>query len=205
MKLVLFDLDGVLVDTVNLHHQALNMALSHYSSKYVINESVKHIFDGKKTIEKLDILSETQDLPLHLHHNIKQLKNNYYEKLIERLVKNQTIINICHTLSKKYILGVCTNSDKNCAETCLKKVGIFNFFKFILTSEDVIHAKPHPEIYVKAMDLAKIDPSDTLIIEDSIQGIEAAHRSKAKVFITDYYKIDIEKINEFITENSYSL
>ena len=70
-KLIIFDLDGVLIDTKDTHYMALNKALEEAGSSYVITES-EHIstYDGLSTKEKLTMLSERKQLPLSLHKKI---------------------------------------------------------------------------------------------------------------------------------------
>jgi len=199
MKLILFDLDGVLVDTVTLHYKALNMALEHYSSKYVISADERMHYEGKKTEKKLKMLTSAKGLPVHLHRDIKNMKDECYQTLLNDIQPEQRIIDICNSLVTKYELGVCSNSNEMAVNTCLRKAKIRNCFSIVLSSDDVVTPKPHPEIYLKAMKTIGVDPTDTLIIEDSPQGVEAAYLSQAHVLQTEYQTINLKEISAKIS------
>jgi dTDP-glucose pyrophosphorylase len=73
-----------------------------------------------------------------------------------------------------YIIACCSNSIKNTIITVLNKLGVIDFFTLVLSNEDVLNSKPHPEIYWTAISKLKINPEETLIIEDSPYGLHAA-------------------------------
>ena len=77
----------------------------------------------------------------------------------------------------------------------LKNLGIIEYFDLILSNNDVKFAKPHPEIYWKAMSYFGCYPEETLIVEDSPTGLSAAYKSGAKVLRVDNPNdFDFEKI-----------
>jgi len=75
IKLIIFDLDGVLVNARELHYNALNRALDSIDKKYVI-EREEHLstYDGLSTKKKLNLLSKNKDLPKELHNKVWELK-----------------------------------------------------------------------------------------------------------------------------------
>ena len=75
IKLIIFDLDGVLVDARELHYNALNKALESVDKKYVIDRD-EHLstYDGLSTTKKLNILTKLKGLPVELHGSIWKLK-----------------------------------------------------------------------------------------------------------------------------------
>ena len=85
IKLVIFDLDGVLVEAKEIHYQSLNLALG---DKYKITiEEHLSIYDGLKTTEKLNLLTQKKKLPVELHANIWKLKQKYTIELLKSLNK----------------------------------------------------------------------------------------------------------------------
>ena len=76
IKAVIFDLDGVLINsTKKLHYKALNLALAEVSKKYIITKKEQHsIFEALSTRQKLKILSELKGLPVKLHKSIEDRK-----------------------------------------------------------------------------------------------------------------------------------
>lgn len=192
IRAIIFDLDGVLIDsTKRLHFTALNLALSEISKKYVITKEEQHAtFEALSTRQKLSILSNLKGLPVHLHKSIESRKQDITKKLLlknipyssyatrswlERLKKTNNIK-----------LALCTNTIPESTLIILKKLRIDDgVFDVILTNADVQHPKPNPEIYIKAQNLLGVDPIETLIVEDSDNGVKSAVDSGAIVFHVD--------------------
>jgi HAD superfamily hydrolase (TIGR01509 family) len=196
MKLILFDLDGVLIDAKKIHYEALNEALG---EEYSISESEHvNIYDGRKTRDKLNILSEKKNLPIELHDKIYDEKQKITLKKILNLTPSRDIQDLFQKLEDDgYFIGVCTNSIRRTALIALSRIDLIKHCSIILSNEDVKNSKPHPEIYWKAMSIMGVLPEDTLIIEDSPPGLLAASRSRAKyIRVANPSEINIKKIYE---------
>lgn len=199
IKLVLFDLDGVLIDAKKIHYDALNEALG---EKYFITEDEHtNLYDGRKTLEKLEILTIKKGLPENLHTEIYNKKQKITLEMISKLEPIEEIVKIFQELEKKhYKIGVCTNSIRRTALTALSKTNLIEHCSLILSNEDVKNSKPHPEIYWKAMSMLGVLPEETLIVEDSPPGLIAAQRSRAKyIRVNDPYDVTREKIFSNLT------
>ena len=173
IKLIIFDLDGVLVETKSIHYDALNEALgSEYS--IIWNEHLS-IYDGLKTAQKLQMLSEKKGLPIELHSDIWAAK-------LKRLEQNATLIELMDSLvNDGYKIAVCSNSIRKTVLTVLSKLGIIEFIDLIMSNEDVKNSKPHPQMYWCAISTMDCLPEETLIIEDSPYGLLAAARSQSHI------------------------
>lgn len=183
-NLVVFDLDGVLVDTKRLHYEALNEALSCISSQYQISEP-EHAFsyDGLDTHSKLRKLSEEKGLPLSLHADIWKRKQAITEIKLMSISESDTLINCFTSLRERGVkIAVASNSIRQTVDTCLKNLGLSALADFSLSNDDVYSPKPHPEIYWRAMMQGSAHPTSTVIVEDSASGRIAATDSGAKVF-----------------------
>jgi len=199
IKLIIFDLDGVLVEAKNIHYDALNEALG---DKYKIDwEEHLSIYDGLKTFQKLEMLTKRKNLKKEKHNEIWKKKQAATHKKLKNLKKDQKLVDIMFKLNKNgYKLAVCSNSIRKTIITVLENLGIINFFEIIISNEDVKNSKPHPEMYWKTMSEMCFLPEETLIVEDSPYGLLAAARSKShimRVKNTDElnYKNIIEKLN----------
>jgi len=180
VKLVIFDLDGVLVDAKGIHYDALNEALG---EQYAIswNEHLS-LYDGLKTYQKLDLLSKNKNLPTELHKIVWKDKQEYTLQKLKELKPNQTLQSIMNALVEDgYKIAVCSNSIRKTVLTVLSKLGIMEFMDYIISNEDVQNSKPHPEMYWRAISKMGCLPEETLIVEDSPYGLLAASRSKAHV------------------------
>ena len=180
IKLVIFDLDGVLVEAKNIHYEALNEALG---SEYEIswNEHLSK-YDGLKTNQKLEMLTQDKGLSPELYKQVWDTKQKLtLEKLSSLQLSDQLIVCMQTLVSQGYKLACCSNSIRKTVLTVLAKLGIIEYFDLILSNEDVKNSKPHPEIYWKAISMMGYLPEETLIVEDSPYGLLAASRSKAHV------------------------
>ena len=180
IKLIIFDLDGVLVDAKNIHYESLNKALGNYSIKWDEHLS---IYDGLKTNQKLELLHNRKGLPKEYFNKIWKDKQTYTIQSLQNL-KPSNHLRMCmdSLLSEGYMLSVCSNSIRKTVLTVLSKLDIIDKFELILSNEDVVNSKPHPEMYWKAMSKMGVLPEQTLIIEDSPYGLLAASRSNSHVF-----------------------
>ena len=180
IKLIIFDLDGVLVEAKNLHYEALNKALG---EEYAISWK-EHLskYDGLKTNQKLEMLTKEKGLPVELHSQVWENKQKYTLEELRTLKPNQTLQSVMSALVEDgYKLAVCSNSIRKTVLTVLSKLGIIEFMDLIISNEDVKNSKPHPEMYWKAISTMSYLPEETLIVEDSPYGLLAASRSKSHI------------------------
>ena len=180
IKLIIFDLDGVLVEAEKIHYDALNKALG---SKYFINWD-EHLstYDGLKTSQKLNMLSNSKNLPVDKHKEIWQIKQQYTLETLKNLkTSNQLITCMEAIVNQGYKIAVCSNSIRKTVLTVLSKLGIMEYMDLVISNEDVQNSKPHPEMYWKAISMMSCLPEETLIIEDSPYGLLAASRSKSHI------------------------
>jgi len=97
------------------------------------------------------------------------------------------------------VIGCVTNSIRLTAEKMLKVTGQHEYMKILICNEDVENNKPHPDCYVLAMKNLNLQPSETLIVEDSPKGRAAAHKSGARVLeVDDVYDVTYDKIRMFL-------
>jgi len=191
IKLIIFDLDGVLVDAKNIHYYALNNALQEIEcvtgGHYTITED-EHlsIYDGLKTNQKLELLTKNKGLDSKFHKKIWSRKQELTIDAISYLEPNLKLIELFEELNfKGYKLACASNSIRRSVITMLSKIGIIEYMSLILSNEDVKNCKPHPEIYWNTMSIMNVLPEETLIVEDSPIGLIAAKRSNANVLRVD--------------------
>jgi HAD superfamily hydrolase (TIGR01509 family) len=199
VKLIIFDLDGVLVKTKQLHYECLNNSLNEIDEKYVItHEEHLSIYDGLKTTEKLEILTKQKGLPVELYSKIWKRKQEHTVNELNNLQRDERLVEIFKELKKrKYKLICCSNSIRNTLYVVLSKLGLIEYLDLILSNEDVKTGKPHPEIYWKGISMMGVLPEESLIIEDSPYGLLSANRSSAHVLRVDNPEsLTLEKIEK---------
>ena len=183
IKLIIFDLDGVLVEAKKIHFDTLNQALSKIDKSYTISWD-EHLnkYDGLKTNQKLEILTKEKGLSPKYYRSIWELKQKLTIEKLKKLSINKVIKETITKLSTDgYKIACCSNSIRATVTTVLSKIGVIENFDLILSNEDVANSKPHPEIYWRAIVEMSCLPEETLIIEDSPYGLLAAHRSQSNI------------------------
>lgn len=199
IKLIIFDLDGVLVDAKQIHFEAFNKALGKYAISW--SEHLSY-FDGLKTVQKLDLLTERKGLPKEDHRKIWEVKQQITSEKLRDLSPDPVLQDTFHRLSQEgYKLAVCSNSIRKTVLTVLARLGITEYMDLILSNEDVKNSKPHPEMYWSAISAMSMLPEETLIVEDSPYGLLAASRSKSYILRVKNpsevkYKIIFNKLRE---------
>jgi HAD superfamily hydrolase (TIGR01509 family) len=184
IKLIIFDLDGVLVEAKKVHFNSLNKALKDEGEQYVITwEEHLSIYDGLKTNQKLEIISNKKALPVNSYQRIWEKKQIFTSEALSDLKVMDHIKKCISGLSNDgYKIVCCSNSIRKTVLTVLSKLNIIQYFDLILSNEDVKNSKPHPEIYWAAISAMSSFPDETLIIEDSPYGLLAASRSNSMIY-----------------------
>jgi len=208
IKGLIFDLDGVLVDTKDLHFLALNEALKKIKIKNIIsyNDHV-NIYDGLPTSEKLKLLNERKIIKKSQFKDIIKHKQKLTIHLLRKKIKyNKKIYDLFYKLSKNYKLAIATNAVRETMELCLKLLKIKKFCSYAICNNDLNNPKPHPEIYLRCLIKLGLKPSETIIIEDSHYGRISAQDSGCHLMpIKNLDDVTFNNINKNIKLRSNNL
>ena len=199
-KLVIFDLDGVLIDSKDYHFDALNNALSKVGEEYVITRQ-EHvsIYDGLPTRPKLELLTKNKGLPVEYYDQIWRDKQEETLKIFDEQVrKDYELMGYFQQLKDQgYSIAVASNSIRNTVKIILLRLGVLEFVDIYISNEDVYRNKPFPEMYWKCMIRLGALPKDTVIVEDSHIGRQGAIDSKCHLVPVDDRKdLDQQKIDK---------
>jgi len=176
-KAIIFDLDGVLIESKDLHYTTLNRALEDFDYSKITREEHLSTFDGLSTKQKLIKKGISSS---HIEA-INDRKQKYTGEDLEGSVeKNERFINIFQQLKKEgYLICVASNSVRYTTQLIVLKLGLMKFVDYIVSNEDVQEKKPHPEMYLQCMLKCGTGPKETLVIEDSYIGRQGAFNSGA--------------------------
>ena len=201
IKLIIFDLDGVLVDARELHYKALNKALSSIDEKYVIQRD-EHLstYDGLSTVKKLNMLTKNKGLSKKLHNSVWGLKQEMTLKIIDGFFVDNRLQDMLRAFkSEGYIIACATNSIRETAKLQLIRKGFFEYIDFMYSNQDVKNPKPNAEMYLKCMIKAEVNPTETIIVEDSHIGRKGALSSGAHLCaVEDSNDVSYEKVKGVI-------
>lgn len=201
-KLVIFDLDGVLIDSRDMHYEALNNALSNVDRKYAIDrEEHLSVYDGLPTSRKLNLLTERKGLPVDKHQQIWEDKQVETLNIFGKLEQDYQLMHYFKQLKDKgYQVAVASNSIRNTVKLVLLKLGLLEFIDYYISNEDVHRNKPFPEMYWNCMTACNALPKDTVILEDSHIGRQGALDSGSHLIaIENRDHLNQDKIDKIFT------
>lgn len=180
IKLIIFDLDGVLIDARELHYEALNRALIASNQEPISPKEHTSTYDGLPTKVKL----QKRNVPYELHKKIYDDKQKFTIEIIKKdFDRNERICTILKLLKLKDLkLYVASNSIRDTVKFVLHKGGFWEYIDKYYSNEDVKRSKPATDIYLECMIDAGVSPKETLIVEDSAVGRRGAYSSGANIF-----------------------
>ena len=198
--LAIFDLDGVLVKTDHIHTQALRNSVSVFVSAEASKLPYLDARDGVRTIQKLHRLRDEYSLSDSQCQSIEQMKSALTKLGLRFIERNEEVIrSISYLKDRGWKVAIASNSRREFVELILASLQIDSLLDLVICGDEVINPKPHPAIFLTAMDLLHHDASNTVIFEDSPSGLAAANKTNAKVVQVDPDKlIDLSMIKREI-------
>ena len=182
-KSYLFDLDGVLVDSVDIQYQSTIDAINKHTKIKItaeIDTILKSTITTKKKLEyfvEQNIISNAQ--LLDIYNEKKKIADNTFNNL----EINDEKVRLFSFLKKKNCnIAVVTNGNKNSAKIILKSLGLYNFLDLLISNEDVTNPKPHSEPYIRAISHFGGELKNFIIFEDSETGLTSAYGTGCKVY-----------------------
>jgi beta-phosphoglucomutase len=178
--LIIFDLDGVLVNTADIHSTILRQIVREQVSAEAANQPYLIASDGLRTIDKLKKLQKHYNLRDEIINTINYNKTELTVQAFRDISKNIYIEEIINFIkSKKILIGIGSNTRRQYLDIILSRLNIT--VDFTLAGDEVTNPKPNPEIFNKIIHFLNKDPSSTIIFEDSDAGIVAATQTGATV------------------------
>lgn len=184
-KAILFDMDGVLVDSIDSWWKALNHALETYNMDKISKQVFIEKYWGHDLYDNL----KKNNLPI----KVGKFCNNIYGEHLDGIKIYPNVKEVLEKLSK-YPKCIITNTPCNCTTQILKTFDIEKYFDFVFTSDDVKLSKPDPEIVLLACKKLKVKSKDVVLIGDTDSDVKAGHAAGCKV-------IGLNIKADFIVEN----
>ncbi len=200
LKAIIFDLDGVIVDSEPVYHQIFQQWLRDQQFDTELISPLGYVgATWAAILEQVKIDTKT-DLDLTAaEHNITDRILRYIVEvgmpLKDEIARTLTL------LQPHFKLGVASNSARAVVERILQHHGLFDYFSTITSVHEIQYPKPHPEPYLKTMQMLKVTPDETIIIEDSLIGATAAVASGAFTYIWPDHRFPAEKFAPILRTN----
>jgi beta-phosphoglucomutase len=179
-KAFIFDLDGVIVDTAKYHF----LAWKKIAAELGINFTLEHneLLKGVSRVRSLDIILELGNVEASPEQKDKWLiqKNEDYLSYLVDMNESEILPGVMTVLKflKDNKQPIALGSASKNARPILEKTGILSFFDAIVDGNDVVNAKPDPEVFLHAARLLNAANEDSIVFEDSVAGIQAANIAK---------------------------
>jgi len=205
IKSILFDLDGVLVDSVRWHEVALNRALQE-AAGFQIDESGNEGLEalrGKLTRDKLHILLEQKRItPAQLKRIPDLKKKHLVDVLAEYAHEDPDKIRLLEETRRLGLsTGCVTNSNRDAATSILSNLGLLESFDVVVTGSEVRSHKPCSEGYIIAMVSLQALPKECVVVEDTAEGVVSARNTGAHVWVVKGpAEVTWENLNRFLEE-----
>jgi len=179
-KAYIFDMDGVIVDNITYHIQALKQFLAQFGQEVDDEYFQKHL--NGRTMQEV-VLGLKPDASKEEIMQLTEEKESIYRSLYrEHLKPTDGLISFLEEAKHAGIkMAVATSAITSNVEFTLDGLHIRKYFDAIIDSTMVTHGKPHPEIYLKAASTIACEHQDCLVFEDALAGIESAHNAGIEV------------------------
>lgn len=170
---VIFDMDGVLVDSEPLHQQAFETLFEELGKKHN-HGIVFHEYYGRSDRALLRDFIDKHKLPDELEDLTQRKLKVFLKYLRERRPVFEELHQLIPELKKHYKLGVASSSQHVVIDVVMEISGLRTHFDTIVGFEDIRFTKPDPEIYFTAAKRLGVRPSQCCVIEDAALGVQAA-------------------------------
>lgn len=177
---IVFDLDGVLINSTACHRAAFEKVFESYG----ILEFDYSSYAGCRTRDVIEDVFRRAGLRTN-PETVAQAASEKSRLAREFLCAEKPLADGCTSilagLALRYRLALATSGSRQSAQFFLDQAGCRGLFQSVLSSDEVINSKPHPEIYLRTIEKLEIEPAECVVVEDSMAGIEAAHAAGAMV------------------------
>ena len=213
LEACIFDLDGVVVDTVPLHFASWKRMFNEYGHEFTFDDYKQKVdgiprYDGARAI--------LTELPEDELRQAGDKKQDYFREALDSadIPRYDTTIKLIEDLLAASIKVAVISSSKNCPHV-LKKIGLYDRVGAVISGHDITKGKPDPQIFLMAAERLGAEPKNCVVFEDAVLGVEAAKRggmrcvgidrydnpkrlAKADVVITDASEVNMGRLKELV-------
>lgn len=179
VQAVIFDLDGVLVDSEEFSMEATEQMLKELGIELTLEERERAF--GRTDLDSYRECIKDRKLSLNPEDMVRR-KEEIYSKLISGKLKPiEGAAELIQSLGEKAVrMAVASSGTRNKIRASLREIGFEGLFETVVSAEDITQGKPNPEIFLKAAERLGVPPAQCLVIEDAQAGVEAAKAAGMK-------------------------
>lgn len=198
---VIFDLDGVIIDSEPLHERATRKAGAEHGID--VSDAVFDEFRGQTDEAIAAHLAQQADID---PASFLAAKHAAYEALLDELTLMPQVLDFIDALDERGLpLALVTSGAPHDQQRVFEQFGLTPYFQVVITAADVTQAKPHPEPYQQAVQQLAMDAGACLVVEDSTHGVVAARRAGCTVvgFCSSFSASALENAGAHLTVEQY--
>ncbi|MEM0942060.1 MAG: beta-phosphoglucomutase [Bacteroidota bacterium] len=177
-KACIFDLDGVIVDTVSAHYTSWKTIADELNIHFTEEENER--LKGVSRVESMQIILDIGGiiLPDYRKERLIAKKNERYVSIVSNMTKEDILPGVLESLAllKKYNIPCAIGSSSKNATRILEAIGLTEKFYAIVDGKDIKNSKPDPEVFLLAAKKLNVSPNECVVIEDAYSGVKAAKR-----------------------------
>ncbi|RBQ26308.1 HAD family hydrolase [Aliarcobacter lanthieri] len=191
-KYILFDNDGVLVETEKWYFEANKKSLALLGLNLEMDFYQNIMIKGGSAFE----LAQLHNIDVSIIEKHRSLRDSFYQEFLQtKDITIPNVKNILKDLSKKYQMAIVTTSRRVDFELIHNNRGIVDFMDFVLCVEDYTKAKPNPEPYLKGLERFNAKDNECFVVEDSQRGLTSAFNANIDCIVVK---------NEFTVSQDFS-
>ena len=201
MRALIFDMDGLMIDSERLYFESQREIASLYDK--TVNEQTLWKMMGRKPIDSIRIFIEELQLSEKAETVLKLRERMMREKLKKDVVPMPGLFEIVDRFHKQMELAVATGAPQEFLQIVLDKLNLREKFSVIQTSDHVNNGKPHPEIYQKTCRQLGFKNNECIVLEDSSNGVISGKRAGCYVIAvpSDYSLGQDFRVADFVAAN----
>lgn len=196
IKAVIFDFDGLIIDTESLWYEAFKEVMKDYNYDLPVHEFA--ICIGTKDDVLYSFLEDKLQRIINRDEVRNKTKNLVNEKVYSLLLREGVLEYLDEAKSLGLKVGLASSSSRKWVDAFLDQFNIRSYFQVIKTSNDVKKVKPDPELYIEALNALGVDSTEAIAFEDSKNGLEAAKGAGLRCVIVP------NDVTSFLTFNGHS-
>jgi HAD superfamily hydrolase (TIGR01509 family) len=179
IRALIFDMDGLMIDTEPMYWE-VGRAIAREYGKTVADDTLRKMM-GRERLASSTIFAQETGVPLsgeQVMHKREQMMLERFKAGIEPMPGLREILN---RFRGKMKLGVATSSPRMLVQAALPAMGLAEYFDAVTAGDEIVHGKPHPEIYLTTMAKLEVTPPFCVVLEDAPAGALAGKRAGAHV------------------------